>query len=64
MLRLLIVRSKENGLHILTFDSELCTKPYPHSSESIIASEDLQAIISTLQNYLYSEASHAIVSIA
>lgn len=63
MLKILIVRSKEDGYHLASYTTEAHAKIFPNFCEQVITTEDIEALITTLQNYISSEASHAIISL-
>jgi len=63
MLRILIVRSKNESKHIVSYTTEKHLNHFPAFCESELTTEEIQAIISTLQNYISTEASHAIISL-
>lgn len=64
MLKILIVRSKDEDKHIASYTTEKMKSQFPVFCEQVISSEDIRAIITTLQSYLASEASHAIVCLS
>lgn len=63
MLRILIVRSKNESKHIVSYTTEKHLGQFPVYCESELATEEIRTIISTLQNYISTEASHAIISL-